>query len=182
MFTPSQGIAALEKIMTLAEAQVGVSEIANFNMLNSFFCQGRYTDELKTEAQEDGEKSQATESLLEDIKVAKSVAERLNRVQVYIRLVIKETLSLRTTDVLDLDQSFDDLGVDSLMTMELKNRLQITLGEKSLTMNSIEDNRTIRSLSAHINSLMDMQNHTGVSSLSPQQATGSRFVRLIPSL
>jgi len=58
-------------------------------------------------------------------------------------------------DVVDLDQNFADLGVDSLMAMEIRNRCQSIIGEMSLTMNAMQENRTIRSLSVHITGLME---------------------------
>ena len=54
MFTPAQGIAALEKIMTSSNPQVGVSEVTDWNLIKSVFCQGHYMDEMKSDSQDGG--------------------------------------------------------------------------------------------------------------------------------
>jgi len=123
MFSPAQGIAALERIMTSTHVQAGVSEITDSNIIKTVFRQGRYMDEMKSSSQE-ARKYEQFDYLVEEIKQAKSSEEREIKIQKYIEAVLKDTLSLPSTDVLDIDQNFADMGVDSLMGMEMKNRFQ----------------------------------------------------------
>jgi len=157
LFTPAQGIAALEHIMTYmtAMAQVGVAEIPDSALLESLYCQGRYLDELRCVGEEIAEKRKLLESLVADIHGATSGEERRSRIQIYIGAVVKDTLSLPTGDVLDIDHEFLDLGVDSFMGMEMKNQFQSLVGTRVLSMSAMQENTTIRSLAAHLVSLME---------------------------
>jgi len=157
MFTPSQGIAALEKIMTSRYTQVGVSEASDWNIVKSVFSQGHYLDEMKFENQNDVSGLDKFDHLVDEIKQATSLEERQIRIQIYMDAVLKHTLGLPPTDVLDIDQNLGEMGMDSLMGMEMKNRFQAMLGQRTLAISSMQENRTIRSLSAYIANLMDNQ-------------------------
>ena len=147
-FTPAQGIAALESIMSSTEVQVGVSEFTDWKIVKEFFHQGNYFEELKSDTADD--KFEKYDHLIEAINKATTVEERQEKIEIYIATVFKQTLNMPQGDTLDLDQNISELGVDSLMAMELKNRLQSIVGDKNLSVSAFQDNRTIRSLSAHM--------------------------------
>ena len=147
-FTPAQGIAALETIMTSTETQVGVSEVTDWKIVKELFRQGNYFEEMKSDVTDD--KFEKYDHLIEDIKKATTLEERQEKIEIYISTVLKQTLNIPQSEKLDLDQNISELGVDSLMAMELKNRLQTIVGDKHISISSFQDNRTIRSLSAHL--------------------------------
>jgi len=90
-------------------------------------------DEMKAETQDSEEKYAQHDHLIQEVKLATSAEERQTKIQNYIQVVLKETLSLPTTDQVDIDQNFADFGVDSLMALEMKNRFQALLPDKTLS-------------------------------------------------
>jgi myxalamid-type polyketide synthase MxaB len=154
VFTPAQGLAALEKIMTSREPQVGVSEVTDWNVVKSIFPHGRHFEEMKSEGSEDN-RFDKYNYLIDEIKKATTTEERKEKIQLYIGFILKQTLNLPESEVLDIDQNFAEFGVDSLMAMEMKNRFQAVVGDRSLTISSLQENRTIRSLSAYLAHVME---------------------------
>ena len=75
--------------------------------------------------------------------------ERQAKIQAFLEHVVKQTLRLDTVERVDPDQGFVELGVDSLMAMEVRNRLQPILAGtgRSLTIDALQENRTLRKLS-----------------------------------
>ena len=53
MFTPAQGIAALERIMTSKEVQVGVIEVFDWNVVKQMYKQGRYFEGMQSDMSEE---------------------------------------------------------------------------------------------------------------------------------
>ena len=57
-----------------------------------------------------------------------------------IKSTVRDCLRLENTDLILDNTAFADIGVDSLMMIELKNLLQSLLGEKvTLSVNSLRD-------------------------------------------
>ena len=106
-FTPQQGVAALEKIMSSIEVQVGVSEVTDWNVVKNIFCQGKYLDEMKSDKLNE-DKFKKYEHLVEEIKKAISPEEKQEKIQTYITAILKQTLNLPESEVLDLDQNFSE--------------------------------------------------------------------------
>ena len=152
--TPAHGILALEKIMSSVEVQIIVSEVGDVNVVKSIFRQGNYLDEMKSDKL-DEDKFKKFDHIVGDILKDASSEERREKVQIYIAVILKQTLNLPENEVLDIDQNFSELGVDSLMAMEIKNRLSGIVENKTLSMSSLQENRTIRSLSTHLVKVLD---------------------------
>jgi myxalamid-type polyketide synthase MxaB len=153
MFTPSQGIAALEKILTLREVQVGVSEVTDWNVIKSVFRQGQYFDELKSDRVDD-DKFEPLNNLVDGINAATTADELYEKVSLYVKSILKRTLNLSESETLDVDQNFSELGVDSLMAMEMRNHFQTVVGEKTLSLSALQENKTIKSLSTYLVSIL----------------------------
>ncbi len=153
-FTPAQGIASLEKIMRGVWTQVGVIDVQDWGLLKQIVGLGHYLDEMKTEKQEESKLSAEFEKLVEEIQAA-GPAEKQEKIQKYMETIVRQTLKLPDNEPLDIDQNFSELGVDSLMAMEMKNRLQGMLGHKTLTVSALQENRTVRSLSTHLAAIMN---------------------------
>jgi aryl carrier-like protein len=159
-FTPDQGIGALERIMSSQEVQIGVSEVSDLSLFKSMFNQGRYLEELRSEGGGEN-RFEKDASFIQDIRSGSGGDEdrdREGRIRLYIEGIFRKTLNIPTDEVLDPTRNFADLGVDSLMIMEMKNRFQGLLeGGQTLSLSAIQENRTIQSLSSHLAELMEQK-------------------------
>ena len=86
--------------------------------------------------------------LLDQLSTA-SRQERAARLQTYIRNLIAQTLGLKAAKQIDPDQRLIELGLDSLMAIELKNQLQATLN-CSLRSSFLFDHPTLAALTEHL--------------------------------
>jgi len=93
--------------------------------------------------------------LLVEIEGA-SQTEGRRLIQTYIRDLIIQVLGLESSFFLDPQQGLKDIGMDSLMSLELRNRLQITLGQ-SLPATLAFDFPTLGSLSDYVAGKVLMQ-------------------------
>jgi len=163
MFTPTQGILALETIMTNGHVQTGVSDVTDWNLFKAKFCLGHYLDEMKSDKNSD-QKVDLREHLVAEIKDAKSIEELLPKLQLYVELVLKEILGLSATEeVLDVDKKFQQFGMDSLMSMDMRNKFQPILGPTNLSIGAMQEHCTIRSLCKHISDLLKVGSVEGPS-------------------
>ena len=154
-FTSAQGLTALERIMTSREVvQAGVSEVVDWNLLKDRCRLGKFFDEIISAKSED-KKYEKYDYLIEETKKATSLEDREAKIRIYMEAVIKQTLNLPESEILDVDQNFSEMGLDSLMGMELKNKFQAFLGGRTITITSFQENRTIASLSAHLACIME---------------------------
>lgn len=55
-------------------------------------------------------------------------------IKAYVELILRQILKFDDDDCIDEDQNFSDMGMDSLMMLEMKNLMQTMLG-KGVTMN-----------------------------------------------
>lgn len=98
-----------------------------------------------------------------------SPQQRQDVLQGYLAEQVAHIMGLEPSD-LDINQSLNTMGLDSLMAIELANKLQLTL-QVSLPMSIFIENPTIKSLAKHSAAAMD----GGASAESdglPQQADG----------
>lgn len=84
--------------------------------------------------------------------------QRLVMVKNYVAHVVKSVLGFEESKSIDEKKGFSDLGMDSLMALELKNRLQAGLG-KSVILSSTApfDHPTIEKMYLYISSLLDLE-------------------------
>lgn len=61
--------------------------------------------------------------------------------------MIRQILKLGKDDPMSDDENFQDLGMDSLMMIEMKNVVQSTIGKRAtITVNSVKDCHTVTQL------------------------------------
>jgi len=147
-FPPAQGLLALEKILTVDTPQVGFAPIRDWTLIRQVFSSGQYFDEVAVSNSSNRQVFADVDKIIQGIKAAPP-GEREGKIQNYLADVIKETLRLPGDEVLDIDQPINEMGVDSLMAMEMKSKLQ-KLVNNNIPVAVLQEKRTIRKLSAYL--------------------------------
>ena len=155
--SPAEGVFALERIMLSNEVQVGVSKILDSCLLKSMFPQGNFLDEIAINDLAENRLPDKYDQIIDSIKKSSSIKERIDRIQTYIETILKQTLSLSANKAVDIDQDLFELGVDSLLAMEMANRLQLIMDEKGQSIISLQENRTVRALCIHFANSMELE-------------------------
>jgi acyl transferase domain-containing protein len=78
------------------------------------------------------------------------LAERTGRLRAFLRAELGAVLGLAAGQAVPPDEGFFDLGMDSLMALELRNRLQTALGGESLPSTLAFDYPTLDRLTRHL--------------------------------
>jgi acyl carrier protein len=147
-FDPADGLVALERLLTSGAVQTGVVPVDWPRFLAQLPAGGprRFLAELSTspERPRSGPPQQAGPGFLARLNRARA-SERRKLLDSYVREQAGKVLGLDPSFSLDPHRGLRDLGLDSLMSIELKNRLQVGLG-RTLPGTLVFDYPTIASL------------------------------------
>ncbi|MGK7875116.1 MAG: SDR family NAD(P)-dependent oxidoreductase [Xenococcaceae cyanobacterium] len=167
--TPSQGIAALEQLWGGDRVQTTVADV-NWSLFKQLYQVGRrrlFLEEIEVPPQEtkpstskqkaeilahfistQSEAQTKYHQLKEQLKVV-SDGERENILIPYLQGEIARILAM-TVDRIDIQQPLNQIGLDSLMALELRNQVQSQL-EVDVPITKFIEGITIADLSAEIN-------------------------------
>lgn len=120
--TPQQGLAVLEQLLSQSPIQVGVVPIDWSQWIRTAWP---FLADFITEISEE-QPSVGTEFFQQLEAATKS--DRPELLVAHVRSQVVKVLGLNSSDSLDIQQGFSELGMDSLTSIELKNRLQSSLG------------------------------------------------------
>ena len=126
LIEPSHGLSMLGELLAQATAQVGAFSI-DWPKFTTQLPPGVELPVLERfQSSSDNEK----EGYLQGLAALKQVpvAERRSHLIIHIQTEIAEVLGYDSPDEIALDQPLADLGVDSLMAVELANQLEHNLG------------------------------------------------------
>ncbi|MGK7876652.1 MAG: SDR family NAD(P)-dependent oxidoreductase [Xenococcaceae cyanobacterium] len=121
--TPSQGLAVVEELLSSRATQVGVIPMDwskdDWRSLSTPFLA-----DLKRI------KESESDAVVEFIQQLQElpIEERRGYLTAHVRAQVAKVLGLNLSKELDIKQGFFDLGMDSLTSVELRNRLQTSLG------------------------------------------------------
>ncbi|NEO93051.1 MAG: KR domain-containing protein, partial [Moorea sp. SIO3G5] len=139
---PEQGMQALGSLLSESQSQVGVFPI-NWSRFVSQLPGGQKIPFL--EALISTEPSLTQKSAFREQLEAAAVSERQELLTTQIRSVIAKTLGWTDAQKIGMRQPLFELGLDSLMAVELKNRLESSLGT-SLSSTLLFDYPTLEAL------------------------------------
>ncbi|HLF25322.1 MAG TPA: SDR family NAD(P)-dependent oxidoreductase, partial [Anaerolineae bacterium] len=129
--TAQQGIAALERVLELGAPQLAVLAVrwGTFLAQHPRGHQSAYFAELAREAQvtDPAGMSAPRSDILQQLEQA-TAGERYDLLLDHVRSQVITVMRFGRETMLEPDQGFFRLGMDSLMAVELKNRLQSSLG------------------------------------------------------
>lgn len=133
-FTPETGIQALEAIMQDREIQqIGVIAVEWNRLFNAREFDQAYLSELKQmyiDRDTNIFERQKLRNVLDDIIRLDNDEERLSMICDLIESQVRAVLNWSEEDPFDSSKEFFEIGMDSLMAVELSNQLQICLGDQ----------------------------------------------------
>lgn len=148
---PDQGFKLLEKLLDFPAAQVGVLPI-DWSQFAKQFDPGQeplLISDFVQKAREKQEKTSAPKSdFLEKLKLTKP-ADRKELLMEHLRDKAIKILGLEPSYPLDTKQPLNEMGLDSLMAIELKNALSSAVGQ-NLPATLLFNYPTIESLASHL--------------------------------
>jgi acyl transferase domain-containing protein/acyl carrier protein len=127
--TAEQGLTVMERLMADGRPQTGVLVVDWIKYVERFgnAVPPLYADLARRRSTMASQPAVASASILEALERAKP-ADRKSLLTAHVYAHVIEVLGFSSGHQLDLEQGLFDLGMDSLTAVELKNRLQSTLG------------------------------------------------------
>jgi acyl carrier protein len=154
-FSPDQGLAALELLLAGEYAHVGVMRVNWPKFLKQWPspAERSFFSDMAGDAPSTRDLEHVAApalGLLAELENSPQ-AKRVLRLQAFVSEQVAHVLDLRPTQVIDAKQPFTDLGLDSLMAVELRNRLGAGLGlSRPLPATAVFDYPTIASLTRYL--------------------------------
>ncbi|MDJ0569456.1 MAG: type I polyketide synthase [Pleurocapsa sp. MO_192.B19] len=123
---PEQGLQLLGKLLAVKRPQVGVMSIDWSKFLRQLPSEivSPFLESFHNESKSSSKQELQFLRQLETV----AVSERWHLLREHIRSQLAKVLGLNSPEQIDLQQGFAELGMDSLMAVELRNRLQSSLG------------------------------------------------------
>jgi acyl transferase domain-containing protein/acyl carrier protein len=153
--TPQQGLAVLERLIRAAPPQVGVLIVDWPKYLKRFgsvtpplYAELRLAMERVNRSASPAAAPQPEVELVERLGHA-APAERRRLVQAFVREHVTKVLALDPSQLIDNDQSLNELGLDSLMALELRNVLGAGV-KRTLPTTLVFDQPSIDALTQYI--------------------------------
>ena len=130
-FTPQEAVAALDQLLEEHPAQVGVMKIDWSQFANSPLASAPRYRELLASATEQSERYSNYPFI--DTLLATSAHEWLPMIDMFLREQLSKVFQLPAARI-ESHKGLDQLGIDSLMAVELQNSIRIATGVEFTTM------------------------------------------------
>ena len=150
--TPETGLRILKRLMAEpAAVQVAVAAIEWKTLLDGGRSGGSYFESFINEVQLPRHESDVLKQLIQA-----PTSMRRSILATYVANQLARSLGSGSTETIDPRKGFRDLGIDSLIAIELRNRLQADLG-RPLVQTLIFDYPTLTSLVDHLMTVLGYQ-------------------------
>ena len=125
---PAQALEVMERLLRQGSTQVAAVPV-DWALYRQFFPAGTQSPLLSELAREDADKSPDAGHSAEkrNAILGAEPAERLQLIQSHLTELVARVLGLPASK-LDIEQPLSNMGLDSLMAVELKNRIAVDLG------------------------------------------------------
>lgn len=130
---PEQALATLTHLLEIGATQASVASV-DWNVFRPLFDARKVrpllefiTARPRGDSQAKTPSHESTPGFLKQIEAASSIEKR-SILQEYIRAQVAEILGFKLSEGVALDQGFFRMGMDSMMTVQLRNRLELSLG------------------------------------------------------
>jgi len=155
-FSTKQGLASIEHVLREKLLQMGILQVSSWAAVKKSFNRGDYFDDIQSETVigSHGAMADSTAAMAAVTFAAPGTQQGI--IEKFLEKVLKGTLRIPETDTFPIDQNFYEAGIDSLMAIEFRNRIQTVLPDKHLSLDSIVHHVTIRSLTTHLLSLLKL--------------------------
>jgi acyl transferase domain-containing protein/acyl carrier protein len=177
MITPEQGFTALEQLLQ-GDATTACVLPVDWPTYLSYHYRAEvpafFAAMAETRAAADGHQTGIVRKFLES-----PAAERHAVLLEYVRNQVAATLRMKSARMVPTDQGVFDLGVDSLMAMELKNRFEADLG-KSLRPTLVFDYPTVEAMTGYL--AQELGEAPGVAGEKRQEDSGTSVSLPVDSL
>ncbi|CAL8084937.1 unnamed protein product [Orchesella dallaii] len=145
-----QGVTGLEYVLKTQRTQTAIINIDSFVLLSKLFPHlAVYLDERiwKTTVVS-GSVTIKSDEFWQQYDSFSEFSDKINLLKVQLRTILRVILRLDDTDVINDDGNFQEMGVDSLMFVEIRNSLQALLGDRvKVNASSLKDCNTVNLLS-----------------------------------
>lgn len=144
-FSAEQGIASIEMVMLSHQSNIIVADIIQGQLF--LYNSGSLLKQLNFE-----NKAQSKDEYANRIKGILQVEEsqRSESIQEFLEFTIRDIIKVAHSEKLDYNQDIKEMGIDSLMEMELRTHIQALLSasneQTQLSLQSLQENRTINKL------------------------------------
>lgn len=147
--TSKEALSAFEKALLSSQPHLTIANINWKNYLNHMIEPSPW---FKSFLQE----KQIQENLFAKIEAA-PLAERETLLKSFVMDVVRSVLGFPPSQQIDEEKGFFDMGLDSLLAVELKNRLQVGLGKNvTLGTTAVFNHSSIHAMVNHIASLLNL--------------------------
>ncbi|NJK47853.1 aminotransferase class I/II-fold pyridoxal phosphate-dependent enzyme, partial [Candidatus Gracilibacteria bacterium] len=142
---PQQGLKLLEALLQSQATQVGVLPV-DWSLFLKQFPQNPFFEELAPQPKQ--KTAQPRSEFLQELETATN-GDRKTLLCDLIRSQVAKVLGFDSPEYIEIQQNFGDLGMDSLMAVELKNALQASFGV-SIPLTSAFDYPTVELLTDYL--------------------------------
>lgn len=127
--TPEQGLATLERLLCHDLPQVAAMAVNWAQVCDVYpqMAQRPFLAELMRAAAPRGKGASTVDSVTRSDLLSLPATERLERLRVYLGAQLARTLGTSVAEI-DVDFPINAMGIDSLMALEMKNRVEAELG------------------------------------------------------
>jgi thioester reductase-like protein len=144
---PDEAMRALEKALVMGVAHPTIAKIIWGDVLSNMSSPPEWLQNFREQGASHHEGIQLQDML---------VGEREERIRQLVGEVLRACLGMASSQPIDPGKSFFEMGLDSLMVVEMRNRLQTELGSQvTLSTSTIFDHGSLAELSLYINSLLE---------------------------
>ncbi|HIK08368.1 MAG TPA: SDR family NAD(P)-dependent oxidoreductase [Trichormus sp. M33_DOE_039] len=145
-FTPEQGIDILEFLLTQSSIQVGVIPV-NWSELRKQRLSSPFFEDFRQQTPSIGNQNQASQ-LTQQIQ-SLGIKERISYLRNYLQTQVSQVLGSSSPQLPDVQLGFFDMGMDSLMMVELRSRLEAGL-QQTIPSTVLFEHPTINALAEYI--------------------------------